>query len=374
MRKLATIRKIVDLQPIPGADAIEVATVDSWKVVVKKGEFQLHDLVLYIEVDSWVPHELAPFLSKGQEPREYNGIKGERLRTIKLRGQVSQGLILPLWDSNYLVQKFARVENVANRPYPVWVETLTENGWYVMPDGRCVESALFELDLSESFGIVKYEPPVPACLAGVVKGSFPSCFPKTDEERIQNLTDEWPLLRTYTYEVSEKLEGSSMSVGLLSDTEFIVCSRNLNLKETEDNTLWKVARAYDIERKLLDVPTTGGIIIQGELVGEGIQGNYYDIKGHDFYVFAIYDVGGGKYYTPAERHELCQTLGLKHVPVIDVHASVDMSIEDMLRNADGPSIINPKKKREGVVYKQDDGKGQAHFKTVSNDYLISTGG
>lgn len=377
MRKLATIRKITDLQPIPGADAIEVATVDSWKVVVKKGEFQLHDLVLYIEVDSWVPHELAPFLSKGQEPREYEGIKGERLRTVRLRGQISQGLILPLWGNDMLVQKFATFENVANRPYPVWVETITGNGWYVMPDGRCVEGALFDLDLSPSFGIVKYEPPVPACLAGVVKGSFPSCFPKTDEERIQNLTDEWPLLQTYTYEVTEKLEGSSMSVGLVPagyGFEFIVCSRNLNLKETDDNTLWKVARAYDIERKLLEVPTTGGIIIQGELIGEGIQGNYYGIKGHDFYVFAVYDVGAGRYYTPAQRHMLCATLGLNHVPVIDVGVKVDAAIEDVLSRADGLSIINPSKQREGLVYKQDDGKGQAHFKTVSNAYLLATGG
>ena len=92
-RKLASIRRIADIQPIEGADAIVVATIDGWKLVVKKDEFKVGDLALYIEIDSWVPHRLAPFLSKGQEPREYNGVKGERLRTIKLRGQVSQGLL-----------------------------------------------------------------------------------------------------------------------------------------------------------------------------------------------------------------------------------------------------------------------------------------
>lgn len=95
-RKLATIRKIAAIEPIEGADAIEVAVVDGWKVVVKKGEFQVGSLAVYLEIDSWVPTELAPFLSKGKEPREYEGIKGERLRTVKLRGQLSQGLLLPL--------------------------------------------------------------------------------------------------------------------------------------------------------------------------------------------------------------------------------------------------------------------------------------
>ena len=98
MRKLASIRRIDDIQPIEGADAIEVATIDGWKVVVKRGEFTVGDLAVYLEIDSWVPHELAAFLSKGKEPREYNGVKGERLRTVKLRGTTSQGLLLKIED------------------------------------------------------------------------------------------------------------------------------------------------------------------------------------------------------------------------------------------------------------------------------------
>ena len=98
MRKLATIRRIADIQPIEGADAIEVAVVDGWRVVVKKDEFTVGDLAMYLEIDSWVPHELAPFLSKGHEPREYNGVKGERLKTIRLRGTTSQGLLLKIED------------------------------------------------------------------------------------------------------------------------------------------------------------------------------------------------------------------------------------------------------------------------------------
>jgi RNA ligase (TIGR02306 family) len=330
-------------------------------------------------VDSWVPHDLAPFLSKGKEPREFNGIKGERLRTVRLRGQISQGLILPLWGSNMLVQKFATCETVGNRPYPVWVENITDYGWYVMPDGRCVEGALFELDVSEPLGIIKYEPPIPACLAGVVKGAFPSCFPKTDEERCQNLTDSWNTLQQYQYEVTEKVEGSSMSVGLVpadDSDEFIVCSRNLNLTETEGNTLWKLARKLDLENKLRAIGHPGGVIVQGEIIGPGIQGNYYGVTDHQFYVFAVYSVGDGRYYTPVSRRELCKSLDILHTPVITTDGSIaGMTIGDVLAAADGKSIINPSKRREGLVYKRADGTGgQEHFKAVSNEYLLKTDG
>ena len=105
MRKLASIRRIADIQPIEGADAIVVATIDGWKVVVKKDEFNVGDLAVYLEIDSWVPHDLAPFLSKGNEPREYGGVKGERLRTIKLRGTTSQGLLLKLENCFDIIEK-----------------------------------------------------------------------------------------------------------------------------------------------------------------------------------------------------------------------------------------------------------------------------
>lgn len=96
MRALASIRKINKVMPIEGADAIEVASVDGWQVVIKKGEFKAGDIAIYFEIDSWMPTEMAPFLSKGKEPNEFNGIKGERLRTLKLRGTISQGLLLPI--------------------------------------------------------------------------------------------------------------------------------------------------------------------------------------------------------------------------------------------------------------------------------------
>jgi RNA ligase (TIGR02306 family) len=220
MRKMATVRRVDAVNPIPDADAIEVATVGGWRVVIKKGEFVSGDLAVYCEIDSWIPNDLAPFLSKGSEPRVYNGVAGERLRTVKLRGQVSQGLLLPhdiVWDKNMF--DFNRFDAGD--------------------------------DVSELLNIQKWEAPIPAQLAGEVRGMFPGFIPKTDQERIQNLTAEFAdwTERKLHWEVTEKLDGSSMTVYVFDDDEG-VCSRNLNLRETEGNSLWTVARRNDLIGKI----------------------------------------------------------------------------------------------------------------------------
>ena len=208
MRKLASIRRIDSLTPIDGADKIELATVGGWKVVCQKGLYNEGDLAVYFEIDSWIPHTIAPFLSKGQYPRVFEGVEGERLKTIKLRGQLSQGLLMPL-------------------------------------DEACknIESQLFEgLDVTVPLGVLKWEKAVPAQLAGVCKGNFPSLIPKTDQERAQNLVKEIVAAneRGTKFEITEKLEGSSMTCYLI-DGEFGVCSRNMNLKETAENAFWATA-------------------------------------------------------------------------------------------------------------------------------------
>ena len=148
----------------------------------------------------------------------------------------------------------------------------------------------------------------------------------------------------------------------------MVCSRNLNLKEDEHNTFWKAARNLDIENKLR-VLNLDNIAIQGELIGEGIEGNIYEIKGHMFYVYNFYSVTDGRYTNPNNRAKMCNELGLNHVPVIKLMFNPGiLSINDMINLADGQSVVNPKKLREGLVYKRVD--GQEHFKTISNKYLL----
>ena len=344
MRKLATIRKIDSIRPIPDADAIECAVVGGWTVVIKKGDFKAGDLAIYCEIDSWISTELAPFLSKGKEPREYNGVRGERLRSVKLRGQLSQGLLL---------DRFVALDKV----------------------GEIHEG----MDVSDLLNIVKYEPPVPACLAGKARGGFPSFIPRTDQERIQNLTiehAEWvspgfPIMPTW--EVTEKLDGSSMTV-YVNEQDQGVCSRNLNLYDTEGNTLWQVAHRDQIITAIQD--SQRNLAIQGELIGEGIQGNPYKIKGQSFYVFDIYEIDKGSYMTPTQRRDFCEFHELLHVPVIafgaHLYDTLGMAtIDSLLEFAEGKSELNPQTDREGLVFKCNE--QQKSFKTISNKYLLKHG-
>jgi RNA ligase (TIGR02306 family) len=342
MRKLATIRKIDALRPIPDADAIECAVIGGWTVVVKKGEFTAGDLAVYCEIDSWIPHTLAPFLSKGKEPRVYDGIQGERLRTMKLRGQLSQGLLLP-----FAIMK------------PFFDDILFTEG----------------VDVSELLGIVKYEAPVPAQLAGEVKGMFPGWIQKTDQERVQNLKEEldyW-LREQHVWEITEKLDGSSMTV-YLRDGEFGVCSRNLELKPSETNSLWKVAVRNDLELKLRRA--NRNLALQGELIGEGIQGNPYKQKGQEFFLFDIYDIDTSKYLTPAERNAFVEEHDIKHVPVLAFGAELwdtlgINSIDGILRFAEGKSVMGMIGcEREGVVFKSK--AMQCSFKAISNKFLLKS--
>ena len=337
-RKMATIRKIDSIREIPGADSIECCTLGGWNVVTRKGEFTAGDLAVYCEIDSWIPHEVAPFLSRGNFPRVYNEVKGERLRTVSLRKQISQGLLLPL-------------------------STLT-----------MVESELFEgLDVSFPLGIVKYEAPVPAALQGEIKGMFPSRIPKTDQERVQNLSvelEEWKAAKL-TWEVTEKLDGSSMTVYMI-DGEVGVCSRNLDLKPNKDNSLWATAYKNEIDVKLIQ--SLSNLAIQGELVGNGIQGNIYKMRDQEFYVYDIYDIDAGRYFTPAERVAYCKAWDIKHVPVFksDFMLTTE-TVADLLQMAEGKSVMGTiaGPEREGLVYKCNE--QQVSFKTVSNKFLLKGG-
>jgi len=341
-RKLATIRKINEIKLIPDADKICAYRVDGWWVVDSIGKYNVNDLVIYCEVDSWIPHAVAPFLSKGQEPREYNGVKGERLRTVKLRGQVSQGLLLP-------------------------IETAFPGS-----DRRFWWSQV-NVDISERLGIQKWEAPIPAQLAGDVEGNFPTVVPKTDQERIQNLTEElktWQGNNAFTWEITEKCDGSSMTVFVHGDREG-VCSRNWALKETAGNTLWAVARREQLIEKIRQ--TGRNLALQGELIGEGIQGNAYNVKGQDFRLFDIYDIDRGEYLGPLERRVFADTHGIKHVPVLATEMVIEEWVTGLLTMADGVSALNSKTNREGLVFKCNTFGGPS-FKAISNRWLIKNDG
>lgn len=367
-RKLVTVRRIDALDPIPDADAIEVATVEGWKLVVKKGEFKVGDPCVYFEIDSFLPDGVPAWqFLVDKSSRVMNGVKGHKLRTIKLRGQTSQGLALPL--SAELLEKFATYENVANRCYPVWVEKLTETGFYIEPQNA---TDLRELDLSEALGIEKYEAPLPAELAGQAAGLFPSFIQKTDQERCQNLKAEifgyteterqasdwvdvnvslpkdgayikgknaegkewtetwdsqeplgamthWAAMTVVppkaspddVYEITIKLDGSSMTA-FHRDGEVGVCSRNLQLKTDDcnkDNTFVRMFFDGGLNWALPALaPQFGNIAIQGELMGPGIQGNREELKDFKFFVFDVFFIDHSRYAMPTEREDIMKAM------------------------------------------------------------------
>ena len=356
MRKLATIRKVSEIAPIIDADKICHYRVDGWWIVDSVGRYQVNDLAIYIEIDAWCPHELAPFLSKGKEPREYNGVKGERLKTVKLRGAVSQGLLLPI---------------------PAELNDPTQ-----FTEG---------MDVTELLGVQKWEPPIPAQLRGKIAGIFPSWLRKTDEDRIQNCFKDVSPRLNESWVIEEKVDGSSMTVGYRKcdfildkdgqpiPEEFVVCSRNLSLKlEDEDNTFVRIAKESSIQDAMKAYGRNLGI--SGELIGEGIQGNKYDIKGHRWLVFNIFDVDTGKYVSAKERQFIIRDLvalgaTIEQVPVITAVGTKlldGLSVDDFLEMAEGKSTLNPKTEREGLVFKNQTDP-DISFKAISNRWLLKTG-
>ena len=366
MRKLATIRKVSEIAPIIGADKICHYRVDGWWIVDSVGRYQVGDLAVYIEIDAWCPHELAPFLSKGKDPREYHGVKGERLKTIKLRGAVSQGLLLPI--------------QTGIGGYPFIKNSIGEH--IVVQEG---------LDVTELLGIQKWEPPIPAQLRGKIAGIFPNWLRKTDEDRIQNCFKDVSPRLNESWFIEEKVDGSSMTVGYRKcdfildkegqpiPEEFVVCSRNLSLKlEDEDNTFVRIAKESSIQDAMKSYGRNLGI--SGELIGEGVQGNKYDIKGHRWLVFNIFDVDAGKYVSAEERQLIIRDLvalgaTIEQVPVITAVGTTlldGLSVDDFLEMAEGKSVLNPKTEREGLVFKNQTDP-DISFKAISNRWLLKTG-
>lgn len=366
MRKLVTIRTISAIDPIPNADAIEVATVDGWKVVVKKGEFAVGQNVLYFEIDSILPKGNPAFeflMARGckLQPTEDVNIKieGHRLRTIKLRGCCSQGLILPLTDDWVIEGDKVTVYYPGTGDVYAWRET-------------------YDTDFSDVFGVMKYEKPIPPTMQGVQRGNYPAWLPKTDQERVQNCFNEIP--PGFTWTIEEKVEGSSITIyhdGVTAG----VTSRNIDLKlDQEGNTFVDVAKASGLIELLESIMLEGyRVAIRGELVGPGIQDNIYGLNEYRIYVYDIWVNDG--YVSPYHRAGWMNDIfnsGLVDpqivfkVPVVAEFAFADhQTLDDIILGADGMSRIAPKVLREGVVYKAETEDNVMYsFKAISNQYLL----
>lgn len=341
-RKLATIQRIEEIKDIPDADRIQAYRIGGWWVVDSKDKYEVNQLVVFVEVDSFVPTEIAPFLSKGKEPREFSGIKGERLRTVKLKKQISQGLLL-------------KIEDVLTEEAIAEIHGMTPG----------VEGE----DVTEVLGIIKWESPEEKIIPANAKGSFPAFIPKTDQPRVQNLRREYEdwVAKQVQFEVTEKLDGSSMTVFCLGEEDG-VCSRNLELKN-EGGTFWDTALKLDLHTKIRS--TGRNLALQGELCGPGIQGNSYGLKDYDYFVYDIFDIDLQEYLLPNERQMFSAVLGIPHVPIFWGWSDLPATQEEVINSAGGNSLLNPHTMREGLVFKSL--TSHESFKSISAEWLLKKG-
>ena len=331
MRKLATIERIEEIQPIPNADAIEKVRVRDWWCVTKKGEFVVNDPCVYFEIDSLLPSSNPVFSFLGNASREVtipldNGetATGYRLKTVKLRGQISQGLALPCG--------------------------LLDVGFAAVGD-----------DVTELLRVHLWERPLAKGTMGFARGPFPSFIPKTDEERVQNMREVISARVGTRCYITEKLDGTSLTC-FWQDGEFHVCSRNLDLKEG-DNLYWQAAAPY---KHLIH-----GLAMQGEVVGEGIQGNPLMLKGRKLYLFSVYNFESEEYMGFDDFRDFAKAVGIDTVPIIDHDFVLTDDVAGLIAMADGKSKLNLSRDREGLVVRShDQGADRLSFKCISNKYLL----
>jgi RNA ligase (TIGR02306 family) len=343
MRKLASIQTVNNVEPIPGADAIERIRVLGWWVVAKKGEHRPGDKLVYCEIDSLLPErpEFEFLRASSFKPARDDLPAGFRIKTVKLRGQVSQGICFPL---------------------------------SILPPGGPTDEGA---DVTVLLDIRKWEAPMPSGMGGRTKGGFPGFLPKTDETRVQVLE---ALLRRHqgkTFYVTEKLDGSSFTA-FLRDGIFGICSRNLWMDETDEtNLLARVARRLKLEEKLRDLRERRGhdVAIQAELIGPGIQKNKYELKEATLGVFNVLDASAFRLLDHPESLEAIRRLELEPVPQLG-KLVLKHSIDELVALAEGPSVLNPKAQREGIVLRplveehDEDVGGRLSFKVINPKFLL----
>lgn len=338
-RKLATVRTITAIENIDGADRIQLARVDGWQSVIKKNDFNVGDTVIFVEIDSVLP--FAPwseFLRDRHQPE-----KPIRLKTCKLRGTLSQGIILPL---------------------------------SVVPD----ISKANDDDVTELLGIVKYEPAIPTNMAGKIKGNFPThLFPKTDSERIQNLWNEKfrDEIHGVRFVARFKEDGTSFTTFSHNDVTG-VCSRNLNLDITDEgNIYFQMYKKYKIDELFARIPKN--IAIQAEIVGPGIQKNSSSVSDKQIRVFDVYDIDKQAYMGYEELWDFCQVNYLPQVTTLTDSFIFDKNIHDLdfILKMTEQKYAGTQTQIEGLVYTAFEEtfckrlQGRLRFKMINPNYLLN---
>jgi len=347
-RKLATIRKMVDIQKHPNADNLEIGFVDGWTSIITKGKHYIGEIVVYFEVDSFLPikPEFEFLRSCCYRKNEFMG-EGFLLRTIRLRQQLSQGLILSFDD-------------------------VFKNNEYSKND-----DTLLGLDVTNELGIRIWEIPLPIEIRGIMQGKFPSFIQKTNQERIQNIWNQISTDFKYMdWDVTEKMEGTS-STFAYNNGKIHICSHNYEFKLEKENVFSSIAKKQNIINALKAY--NKNIALQGELCGSNIQGNYYKFNTPRLFIFDIWLIDEQRYATHIEKNNIIEQLhilgaNIEQVPYFGLRKLPD-TLDELLKSAEIDSVFSTKNKKinaEGLVFKSSIliNGNIVSFKVKSNKYLL----
>jgi RNA ligase (TIGR02306 family) len=334
MRALATVQRVKAVTAIPDSDFLEAAQILGWQCVVKKGEFHEGELGVYFEVDSFLPvEERYEFLRASSYRENANNGIGFRIRTIKLRGEISQGLFLPI---------------------------------AVFPE---LADAKEGDDVTEKLRVKKWYVPEVAGKGGASLGGRPYGIPTSDEIRIQSAPELLHALHGKPYYITTKMDGTSNIVYFL-EGKIGCCSRNLEIKDEQDAIYWAAVYKYNLKEKLSALGRN--IILTGELCGPGIQKNRLRLEGLDWFVFDVMDGDTRKYYPYDEAVKTVEGLGLKFVPLEERGESFNYTQAELLEKARGkyPSGLD----KEGIVVRWTEQPKTISFKVLNNDALLKEKG
>ncbi len=344
MRKLASIQRIKSLEDIERdgvvADNIVLAKFEdvAWQCVVKRNEFNVGDLAVYVEVSTVMPQDDQ---FKWLESKKY------KIKTQKIFGALSQGLALPLSILNEYVGHISQIEGL----------NVGDN-------------------VTEILGVMRIEDAEPPKLSGEQKGLFPTyLLPKTDEDRLQSYPEFLEFMRGLPAVATLKMDGSSCTVLIDPEGELTVCSRNYSLKESNENAFWRAVKST----RLYDLPEWArNLAFQAELCGPGIQGNKLGLNELTLFVFNIIDLENGTIAGIGDIEAICFELGLNYAPIVKEWEVFDETVDSLLELAKG-NYEGTKNHREGLVIRPKTPKfwakaGKwASIKVINNDYLLKNG-
>jgi RNA ligase (TIGR02306 family) len=334
MRALVTIQRVKAITPIPNSDFLEAAHIMGWQCVVKKGEFKTGDLGVYFEVDSFLPLEPRyEFLRKTSFRDNADNGQGFRIRTMKMRGEISQGLFLSISQFPELADA-QEGDNVT--------EKLQVKKWYI---------------------------PEVSGPSGTSIGGRPYGIPASDEVRIQSALELLDQLHGKPYYITTKMDGTSCIVYYI-DGKVGCCSRNQEIKDEEGALYWTPVYKYGLKEKLAHYGKN--IVLTGELCGPGIQKNRLRLPATDWYVFDVKDWDAGKYVPYDDALKIVSDFGLPFVPLEERGADFNYTLEKLLEKARGkyPSGLD----KEGIVVRYTESPKAISFKVLNNDALVKEKG